>query len=99
MIGNLIVVPLSGVIILNGCLSLLFGAILPPLAIVFNHANLALVTAMIQSTNWLERIPGGWWTVPPQPLWAMLGYYVLLLALGAQRGRRIQGCVNAVAPK
>ena len=42
-------VPLSGVVILNGCLSLLFGAILP--------------------------LP---------PLSAMLVYYVLLLALGAQ---------------
>ncbi len=88
LIGNLIVVPLSGVIILNGCLSLFFGAILPPLAIVFNHANLALVTVMIQSTHWLESIPGGWWNVPPPPLWAMLGYYLLLLAIGAQSVRR-----------
>ncbi|MEI7437416.1 MAG: ComEC/Rec2 family competence protein, partial [bacterium] len=88
LIGNLIVVPLSGVIILNGCLSLLFGAILPPLAVVFNHANLALVTAMIQSTHWLESVPGGWRNVSPPPLWAMLCYYLLLLLTGAFFNRR-----------
>lgn len=78
--GNLVVVPLSSLVIITGVLSLTLGSCAGFLADLFNHANLALITLMTEFTRWLAAIPGGCIKVSPPPIWAVLLFYAILLA-------------------
>ena len=78
--ANLLVVPLSSLVIITGVLSLTFGSCALWLADLFNHANLALIAMMTESARWFARIPGGCLTIDPPPIWAVLLFYALLLA-------------------
>ena len=78
--GNLVVVPLSSIVIITGAISLTMGSCFLFLADLFNHANLALITLMTEFTRWLAAIPGGCIKVSPPPIWAILLFYTILLA-------------------
>lgn len=79
--ANLFVIPLAFFILVSGCLSLALGPCAVVFADIFNHANLALVTAMLESMDFMAHIPYGsiqceW------PLWALLAWF-LVLAIAA----------------
>lgn len=76
---NLIVVPVSSLVIITGVLSLTLGACFPFLADLFNHANLALIGLMTETARFGAAIPYGSVTIPPPPLWTMLAFYAGLL--------------------
>jgi hypothetical protein len=75
----LVAVPLSSLAILCGALALAGGLLALPLAGLFNHANLALVSALDWSVGQFARVPGGAVDLPPVPLAAVAAAYALLL--------------------
>ncbi len=77
--ANLLVVPLSSLVIITGVLSLTLGSCALFFADLFNHANLALITLMTESAQWFAAIPHGYMKAPPVPLWAALVFYGALL--------------------
>lgn len=79
LLANLLIVPLSSLVIITGVLALTLGSCFLFLADLFNHANLALITLMTESARYFARIPGGCLEVPAPPLWAILLFYTLLL--------------------
>lgn len=78
--ANLLVVPLSSLVIITGVLSLTLGTCGLWLADLFNHANLALIVMMTGAARWFAAIPGGCLKIDPPPIWAVLLFYALLLA-------------------
>ena len=78
MMSNLVVVPLVGLIMLAGSLSLVSGLFLLPLAGVFNHINLLLTSVLLRSVRWFHAIPGGGLQVEEFPGWAVLTWYTVL---------------------
>jgi predicted membrane metal-binding protein len=79
--ANLLVVPLSSLVIITGVLSLTLGSCALFLADLFNHANLALIVLMTESARWFATIPHGYMKAPPVPLWAALAFYGLLIII------------------
>ena len=77
--ANLLVVPLSSLVIITGVLSLTLGSCFLFLADLFNHANLALIILMTESTRWFAAIPHGYLKVNVPPLWMILAFYIGLL--------------------
>ena len=94
LIANLLAVPLVFLIVLSGALALTLGMILPILADIFNHANLALIAALTRGLNVLRAIPGGHiegWHVPFGWLavWYGLWLAVALWVHGARAGEPV----------
>lgn len=77
--ANLLVVPLSSLVIITGVLSLTLGSCALFFADLFNHANLALIVLMTESAQWFADIPHGYMKAPPVPLWAALVFYGFLI--------------------
>jgi ComEC/Rec2-related protein len=77
--ANLLVVPLSSLVIITGVLSLTLGSCSLFFADLFNHANLALIVLMTESARWFAAIPHGYMKAPPVPLWAALVFYGFLI--------------------
>ena len=77
--ANLLIVPLSSLVIITGVLSLTLGCCAFFLADLFNHTNLALITLMTESARFFAGIPHGCLQVAPPPFWAILLFYTLLL--------------------
>ncbi len=85
LIGNLVVVPLTFLVVLTGCLSMVSGCLFVSVSQVFNHTNLALVSAMLSATGFLADVPGGCVTVDRLPgwaVWAAFGGMALVAAWG-----------------
>lgn len=84
---NLLAVPLVGVLVPLGLLTLLCAAVAPPLAVLLNHLNVPLVQLLLLANT---RAAGLSWAMCPWPLrsgWAVLMYYaaVCLAMVGLSR--------------
>jgi ComEC/Rec2-related protein len=79
--ANMVVVPLAYGIVLAGGLTLLLGPLWLAPAIVFNHANLALMALMAAVMRGLARTPLAGIEVSAPPLWAVWLWYAALGAL------------------
>jgi competence protein ComEC len=81
LIGNLLVIPLSSLVLLTGVLSLVAGSLSVFLAEIFNHANCVFISILIAWVNWTAGIPGGHVFIPsPSALW-VAGWYGALIVL------------------
>jgi ComEC/Rec2-related protein len=78
LVSNLIVVPLSSLVLIAGALSVVLGSCVERLADIFNHANLFLVGVMLRLTELLSAVPWGSLTIPPPPAWAVWAWYAVL---------------------
>ena len=89
MVGNFVVIPLAFCILVGGALSLVLGACWGFLAVIFNHANVALVWLLTRSIGVLAAVPFGTMRIPRPPLWAVFAWYAALLLAAAwlRRGR------------
>ena len=86
LIGNLLVIPLSSLVLLTGVLSLVAGSLSVFLAEIFNHANRVFISIMTAWVNWTAGIPGGYAFIPsPSALW-MTCWYGALIAVFVTRG-------------
>ena len=79
IVANLLVLPLLGGVVALGLTSMLAHAVWPWLTVTLNNANFFLLGIMIRGVEWLSRLPGGHWFVPPPPVWLTVGYYAVLV--------------------
>ena len=91
LLANVWVVPLTYMIVLTGGLVLVLGPIADVLAIIFNHANLALMGALVGGMRLLSRVPLSCCEVPVPPIWAICLWYAALAALVMAYDHRRQG--------
>ena len=89
--GNLVIIPLTFLIVLTGCLTLVTAPALFSVAIVFNHANRVFITLLIASIKRMGDLPGATIFVrSPAPVVLFLWYTGLILFLtGTPRIRRV----------
>lgn len=83
LVGNLFVIPLTFLIVLTGCLTILSGILLPVSAVLFQNANAVLITVLIGGIRAGEALPGSWFVVAAPPLSTLFLWYggwIFLLA-------------------
>jgi ComEC/Rec2-related protein len=99
LISNLLVVPLSFLVMVAGCLSIAAGVWSPWLAVVFNSANVVLVNGMVWLTAVLSKIPGGNMEVEPWSAVAVVCWYVVLAGwVIRERERAVEQARSAAKP-
>jgi len=80
LLANLLVIPAAALVLLAGCLSIIFGLFFPLLGEIFNFANLVLVSALISFTGLIARIPYSHFFVQSPPLWSIAIWFGTLCA-------------------
>ena len=83
LVANLAVVPLSAVALMSGLGSLLTAPWFPYASVLYNHTAWLAMIAMTVASQWSADLPGAWFYVASPSLVALAGYYLLLIALGA----------------
>ena len=81
LLGNLVVVPLAGLIVWTAAATLVFGAVWTPAAEFGNAINSGLVSVLVRTTEVLHAIPGAWQFVQAPPLFGLALYYLALMAV------------------
>ncbi len=99
LLGNLVVVPLSFLVLLTGVLSLVFGAVWGVAAEIFNHANHWFILGMLKWVGWMAALPGAYRFVrTPPAVWVALWYGLLALWLiGRGFTRKVVALATAAA--
>ena len=92
LLGNLIVVPLTFLIVLSGWLAIL----VPFTTEIFTHAALFFVSLLLGSVTWLDALPGSSWQVNPPSLASVVLWYGSLIYLFTHATSRSQR-VSAMA--
>lgn len=87
--GNLVAVPLTFLIVLTGCLTLLCGIGSVPAAALFAHANALFIQVLVAVIRWTEGQPGAWFFVRAPSLGTMALWYggLTVLLIGSRRLR------------
>lgn len=78
LIANLLIVPGAFMTVLCGWLSLSLGSVSGVFSIIFNHAAMVWVRAMVGLNQLLAALPGGSWQIRKAPLLPVLLAYVAL---------------------
>jgi len=97
LLGNLLVVPMSFLILLTGCLSLLLGSSFAVIAEIFNHGNRLLIDFLLWGIGGCSRLPHAFSYVAAPSVGAMAIWYVAVLALVRGRSLRVRIVVPVVA--
>lgn len=58
LLGNLVIIPLTFLIVLTGCLTLATATVSLPAAVVLNHSNRVWIDLLIGSIRWMRSLPG-----------------------------------------
>ncbi|MBU1910218.1 MAG: ComEC/Rec2 family competence protein, partial [Verrucomicrobia bacterium] len=85
--GNLLVIPLSFVVLMTGILSILFGGLSAWLAEVFNHANRVFISILLGGIEWFSSFRWGYTYVPTPPAWFMAAWFGWMALLRMARRR------------
>ena len=85
--SNLLVIPLSFVVLVTGVLTVLFGALSAWMAEVFNHANRVFTSVMLESIEWFASWRGGYTYVPTPPVWFVAAWFGWMALLRMARRR------------
>ena len=88
--GNLVIIPLTFMIVLTGCLSLLAAPFSFAAPVVFNHANRIFITLLMALIQRIGEVPGAYCFVRAPAFAAMVGWYggLVLLFVGSVRFRK-----------
>jgi len=85
LLGNLLVIPLTCVVLFTGILSIIFGSMAGVLGEVFNHANHVFVVIMTEWVRWISKLPGSHYAIGDfSNFWIVIWYGLLLGALVAR---------------
>jgi competence protein ComEC len=76
-VANLFAVPLTGLIVPLGFLSLVLANFLPKLAATIAHPLVSLVAVQQHIVSFLATIPHGSYRIPGPPAWVMFCFFVL----------------------
>lgn len=74
-LSNLVIVPLSTLVIITGFASFLLDLIWPPIASVLNNANYAFMKLMVGASHWFVQLPLAFIYVKTPPLWLSAAFY------------------------
>jgi competence protein ComEC len=78
LVSNLVIIPVSFLMMLAGCLSLVLGSFAAFLADIFNHTNVALAWVMVGMTKLMASVPLGAFEVNRPPVWWVFAWYATL---------------------
>ena len=81
ILANLVVVPLTSVIVTIGVGLILAGIVFPSGAFVFAVCLKVMLNLMVGSIFLFTQIPGAYFTLPKVPFWILVGYYVLIFSV------------------
>ncbi len=95
-LGNLLVIPLSFVVLLTGVLSLVIGSFSIVAAEIFNHANRIFISWMLGWVELTARVPGGFFAVQSPPWTWLAGWYLAIVLWISARGRARAGVLVAL---
>lgn len=92
--GNLIIIPVTFLVVLTGCLSLLSAPVLSSMTILFNHANRVFVSGLISVVQHAAALPGASFNVRAPSGWVWAGWYtgLCLIFCGPRRWQK-PGCL------
>lgn len=93
LLANILVIPLAGIIVNLGFLALLAGLLSPPLALLLNYPNRALLALILAMVAVLSRLPGSSFHASFASTPVVLSWYLFLLALSRWQwlaGRRLR---------
>ena len=79
--GNVLVVPVCVLCLICNLLSLLTGALLPGIAILFNNAAWLLMKVIALASAWTAALPAGYFYVASPSLVSIILYYLVLLTI------------------
>lgn len=79
IVANLFLLPLVSLVLSAGLVLLVFGALIPFAAPAVAMSVKLLLSTMAGVTFLFSLIPGGYFAVPPLPLWSVYFYYTVLL--------------------
>lgn len=98
-VANLFAVPLTGLIVSLGFLSLGVASVLPGAGAVMAHPLIGLVALQQHIVSWLAAIPFGSYRIPGPPVWVMICFFVVVsgaVACLRQEGRGPRWRLQAV---
>ena len=78
ILANLVVIPLSSLIVVLGLGVLLTGLVLPTATFLFADCIRVLLALMVKTVFWCVQIPGAYFRVPGTPLLVVILYYAAL---------------------
>jgi predicted membrane metal-binding protein len=76
--ANLVIVPMSALIMLSGCLALVLGHVWMGFADIYNNASVGLLEVMLWILRWLQRMPSGNIEVAPWSAWMVAAWYAVI---------------------
>lgn len=82
-ISNVIAVPLAGIIVPIGFLTLAVSYAWPPIAAILAKAESLLVSLLLATMHWLSSVPRVSWRIPTPPAWLVFAFLIVLACLGA----------------
>lgn len=93
LLANLVIVPMSSVVLMANLGSLLCGAWLPAAAELFNQSGWLFMKSMVLASDAATRIPGAYYYVPAPAWWSLALYFTALVGVASgwllARQRRI----------
>lgn len=81
LLANLIAVPLTGVLVPLGFVTLASALLLPKLAMLFSMPLGWLTGLLIHSMSWIARFPRWSYRIPAPPLWLILVFFFAAVVL------------------
>lgn len=85
--SNLLVIPMSFVVLMTGVLSVVFGTLSGWLAEVFNHANRVFAAILLGGIRFFSSLRWGYTYVPTPPVWFMAAWFAWMALLRIARRR------------
>ncbi len=82
-LGNLVAVPLTGILVPLGFITLLLGTVLRFAGQLLAHILGTLTTVLIYIVDWFARLPHGSYRIPGPPIWLTGLFFVSLLCIAA----------------
>lgn len=82
-VSNVLAVPLAGVIVPVGFLTLAMSYVSPMIAAVLAKCESALVAFLLAAIRFLSKAPRVSWRIPQPPVWLLIAFFVALAVLAA----------------
>jgi len=94
LVVNVLLIPLTGVALCAGLISLGLGVVHPWLGVLPGAVSDAVLCGLLQAVEVSAQIPLGHFHVPPPPVWWLIGLYALvavaMLSVAWRRARRLR---------
>jgi ComEC/Rec2-related protein len=99
LVGNLAVIPLTFMIMLTGCLTLLSGILFLPAAVLFNQANVQIISLLIWIVRRFSALPAAGLAVRSPSVWVVGLWYtgLVFFLTGPARWRKACGLLVLLA--